>query len=53
MVSMPNGYIASVSLENFSIRDRYWFHQNLSLRKEMSSSQMRSFIESAADLLKH
>jgi MscS family membrane protein len=51
MVSMPNGYIASVSLENFSIRDKFWFHQNLSLRKETSSSQMRSFVEGATNLL--
>jgi MscS family membrane protein len=51
MVSMPNGYIASVSLENFSIRDKFWFHQYLSLRKETRSSQMRSFVEGATNLL--
>lgn len=51
MVSMPNGYIATVSLENFSARDKYWFHQNLSLRKETSCAQMRSFVEGATNLL--
>jgi MscS family membrane protein len=52
MVSMPNGYIASLSLENFSIRDKFWFHQYLSLRKDTSSAQMRSFVEGATNLLK-
>jgi MscS family membrane protein len=51
MVSLPNGHIANVSLENFSIRDKFWFHQFLSLRKETSSSQIRSFVESATRLL--
>jgi MscS family membrane protein len=52
MVSMPNGYIASVSLENFSTRDKFWFHQYLSLRRDTSSAQMRPFVEGATNLLK-
>jgi MscS family membrane protein len=52
MVSMPNGYISSVSLENFSVRDKFWFHQSLSLRKETTSSQMRFLIEGTSNLLR-
>jgi MscS family membrane protein len=48
---LPNGHISNVSLENFSLRDKFWFHQFLSLRKETSSSQIRSFVESATRLL--
>jgi MscS family membrane protein len=51
VVSVPNGQIASASLENFSTRDKFWFHQILSLGKETSSSQMRSFVESATKLI--
>jgi MscS family membrane protein len=51
IVSVPNGEIANASLENFSMRDKFWFHQNLSLHKETTGSQMRDFIESMTNLL--
>jgi MscS family membrane protein len=51
IVSVPNGEIANASLENFSMRDKFWFHQNLSLHKETTGSQMREFIESLTNLL--
>jgi MscS family membrane protein len=51
LVSVPNGQLASTSLENIAMRDKFWFHQNLSLRKDTSSSQMRSFVESTTKLL--
>jgi MscS family membrane protein len=51
LVSVPNGQLANANLENIAMRDKFWFHQNLSLRKETSSSQVRSFIESTTKLL--
>jgi MscS family membrane protein len=51
IVSVPNGQLANASLENITMRDKFWFHQNLSFRKETSSSQIRSFIESTTNLL--
>jgi MscS family membrane protein len=50
-VILPNGHISNVSLENFSLRDKFWFHQFLSLRKETNSSQIRSFVEGTTRLL--
>ena len=40
MVSVPNGQIANVSLENLSLRDKFWFHHILGLRYGTTSSQM-------------
>jgi len=42
LVCVPNGQIANMSLENFSARDRFWFHPMVGLRYETTSLQMRS-----------
>jgi MscS family membrane protein len=51
VVSVPNGQIANASLENISIRDKFWFHPNLGLRWETTASQMRSVLEALNNLL--
>lgn len=51
LVSVPNGQLANASLENIAMRDKFWFHQNLNLQKDTSSSKMRSFVESTTKLL--
>ncbi len=51
VVSVPNGQIANASLENFSMRDKFWFHPNLSLRWETTASQMRSVLDGLNNLL--
>ncbi len=42
LVCVPNGQIANMSLENFSARDRFWFHPMVGLRYETTAVQMRS-----------
>jgi len=51
VVSVPNGQIANASLENISIRDKFWFHSNLSLRWDTTASQMRSVLDALNNLL--
>jgi MscS family membrane protein len=51
VVSVPNGQIANASLENISIRDKFWFHPSLSLRWETTASQMRSVLDGLNNLL--
>ena len=51
MVSMPNGWLATVTLENFSLRDRFWFHHTLRLRHETTTSQMHSILDGVTRLL--
>jgi MscS family membrane protein len=51
IVSVPNGQVANLSLENVSMRDKFWFTQNLSLHKETTGAQMREFVDSLTNLL--
>ena len=51
VVIVPNGQIANASLENISVRDKFWFHPNLSLRWETTASQMRTVLEALNNLL--
>ncbi|HSB06161.1 MAG TPA: mechanosensitive ion channel family protein [Thermodesulfobacteriota bacterium] len=41
VVSVPNGQLALMSLENFSMRDKIWFHHVLHLRYETRADQLR------------
>jgi len=51
LVCVPNGQIANMSLENFSARDRFWFHPVVGLRYETTSLQMRSVTDEIHKLL--
>jgi MscS family membrane protein len=52
VVSVPNGQIANLSLENFSVRDKFWIHPILSLRYSTTSPQMHVVLESIRKLLR-
>jgi MscS family membrane protein len=41
IVSIPNGQLATMNLENFSLRDKIWFNHTLSLRYETTPDQLR------------
>jgi MscS family membrane protein len=41
LISVPNGEFAHMHLENFSRRDRFWFHPRLKLRLETTPDQIR------------
>ena len=41
VVSIPNGQLATMNLENFTLRDKIWFHHTLSLRYETTPEQLR------------
>ncbi len=51
VVSVPNGQLANVSLENISIRDKFWFHHTLSLRYETSAATVRAIIDGIEKLV--
>ena len=51
VVSMPNGQIASMSLETFSARDKFWFHPLVGLRYETTPAQLCSVITGIRKLL--
>ena len=51
LVSVPNGLISGVTLENISGRDKFWFRHVLGVRYETTAEQMRSIIDSTTRLL--
>jgi MscS family membrane protein len=51
LVSVPNGQIANLQLENFSARDKFWFHPNISLPYETTTVTLRSIIGNIDKLL--
>lgn len=40
VVSLPNSKVAQLSIQNFSLRDKFWLHQTFNLRHEMTSEQV-------------
>jgi MscS family membrane protein len=50
-VSVPNGQLANMSVENLSRRDMRWFHAKFGLRMETSPDQLRSLLEHIRTLL--
>lgn len=54
IVTVPNGEFASMQIENYTSRDRFWFNHTLNLRYETSPEQVRYLLqELRAMLLAH
>ena len=51
LVAVPNGQLALMSLENFTMRDKIWFHHTLQLRYETASDQLRYILAEIRKLL--
>jgi MscS family membrane protein len=51
VLTVPNGEFATLHIENYSQRDRYWFHPILNLRYETSPDQMRYLLQELRDML--
>jgi MscS family membrane protein len=46
LVTVPNSAFSAMTLENFSRRDKMWFHHTLNLRRETTAEQVRAILES-------
>jgi MscS family membrane protein len=51
VVSVPNGQLAAINLENFGLRDKIWFHPTIQLRYETSADQLRYVLAAIRHLL--
>lgn len=51
-LSVPNGQLANMNVENLSRRDKRWFHAKFGLRQETSPEQLRSLLEKMRALLR-
>jgi MscS family membrane protein len=45
IVSVPNSQFSTMELENFSARDKIWFHSTLKLRRDTNTKQLRQAIQ--------
>jgi len=51
MISVPNGHIANMTLENISSRDKFWLHPILALSYGTASGQMYTVLDGIRSLL--
>jgi MscS family membrane protein len=51
IVSVPNGQFSAIELENFSARDKIWFHETLNLRRDTTSDQLLDVLSSIREIL--
>lgn len=51
IVTIPNGQLATMNLENFTFRDKFWFHPTVALRRETTADQMRTVLGKIRDML--
>jgi MscS family membrane protein len=51
IVTIPNGQLATMNLENYTLRDKFWFHPTIALRYETTSDQMQMFLEKTRQML--
>ncbi len=52
VVSVSNAQVSQMSLENYSMRDKFWFHHVFGLRHDTSPQQMRSVLAELDKLLR-
>jgi MscS family membrane protein len=52
VVSIPNAKVAQMNLENYSMRDRNWFHHLFGLRYDTSPEQLRSVLSQITQMLR-
>jgi len=51
VVTIPNGMFASLMIENYTLRNRFWFHPTLGLRYETTPEQIRYLLVKIRKLL--
>lgn len=51
VVTVPNSQFSTMTLENFSKRDRMWFHPTIRLRRDTSPEQVRQMMDAIGKIL--
>jgi MscS family membrane protein len=51
LVTVPNAQFSTMTLENYSRRDRIWFHPTLRLRRDTGPEQIRDAMEAVRKIL--
>jgi MscS family membrane protein len=53
VVTIPNATFSTMTLENYSKRDRMWFHPTLSLRRGTGPDEIRQAVDAVTKVLKN
>jgi MscS family membrane protein len=53
VVTVPNSSFSTMTLENFSKRDRIWFHPTLHLHRDTHPEQIQQLMDAVAQILQH
>jgi MscS family membrane protein len=53
LVTVPNAQFSTMTLENYSRRDRMWFHPTLSVRRGTTPDELRNFMSAVEKVLKN
>jgi len=51
IITIPNGQLATMNLENFTLRDKFWFHPTISLSQETTTDQRETVLSKIRDML--
>lgn len=51
VVTIPNSVFSTMTLENFSRRDRFWFHPTLQLRRDSTPDQIGQIMDAITQML--
>ncbi len=51
IVTIPNGQLAVISLENYSLRDKFWFHPTIALCQQTTKHQMETLLSNIRAML--
>jgi MscS family membrane protein len=52
VVAIPNGQLAVMNIENYSVRDKFWFRHMIGLRYETSADQLRFVLAEVRKMLR-
>jgi MscS family membrane protein len=52
VIAIPNGQLAVMNVENYSVRDKFWFHHTMGLRYETSADQLRYVLADVRKMLR-
>jgi MscS family membrane protein len=52
VLTIPNAKVSQMSLENYSLRQKIWFHHVFGLRSDTSPDQMRQVLSETTEMLR-
>ena len=51
VLTIPNGQLSTMNIENFSMREKMFFHHTIGIRRETTAQQMRALLDAVRKLL--